>query len=213
MVAAIAGFGLLVVAIVYFAQATERRRGEEVRRLARRMGFSYQEKAEPPSAQGIGRFGLFKQGHGHTVRHLMKKADGPSRLALFEYAYTVGHGQHQSRWVQTVAAVARPGSKWPHFSLNPESVFSRIGAFFGAQDIDFDGNQEFSRAYVLKGEDEGVVRSLVSPDATHWLARRKGWSVEAQGEDLVMFRSAKRVKADDLADFVDEVEAFVETLR
>ncbi len=69
----------------------------------------------------------------------------------------------------------------PNFTLRPENLFHKIGQVFGYQDIDFDSHPEFSKRYLLKGENESEVRSTFSADTLAFYESDQKLSTEDAG--------------------------------
>ena len=98
-----------------------------------------------------------------------------------------------------------PGRQLPAFQLRPEHLFHKIGAALGFDDIDFDDHPQFSKAYLLRSPQEQAVRDLFNNDVLDFFGTiDKKVCVEADGEWLVMYRQSRRVKADQLAAFLEE---------
>ena len=118
-------------------------------------------------------FSLFNKGHSREMKHVMKTKTDNVKMTLFDYAYTTASGEHHSRHTQTVVAFEHDSLSLPKFTLSPEGLFSKIGAAIGFQDIDFDEHSEFSKSFVLKGEDEPAIRNFFDRDKLEFFAQRK----------------------------------------
>ena len=72
-------------------------------------------------------------------------------------------------------------------------MFDSLGSLVGGQDIDFADDREFSKAYVLQGDDEQAIRELFNTDVRAWFAERagRGFQFEAQGK-VLLFHQGKR---------------------
>lgn len=92
----------------------------------------------------------------------------------------------------------------PEFQLRPENVFYKVMSALGYQDIDLENRPEFSKAYLLRGTDEAEIRRVFNPEIAQHFERYPGWCVEAGGRWVVVYRAGKRVKPDDLRDFIDD---------
>ena len=92
----------------------------------------------------------------------------------------------------------------PQFTLRPEHVFHKIGQVFGYQDIDFDSHPEFSKRYLLKGENEESVRWLFGDDALSFYESDRTLSTEAAGRQLIHYRSGKRVNSEQIQEFITQ---------
>jgi len=199
----------ILAAIVFWRRSAERQRTEEVASVAATMGFAFDAESRKPAEAGMlpamAGFALFRHGGAPRVRNVMRMRVIDGEDLVFDYRYTVSTGKSSHTVEQTVAAFHRPGTTRPAFSLSPEHVFSKLGHLFGGQDIDFDSNDAFSSAYVLKGEDEDAIRRLFERQAVIYFADRPGWSAEARGEWLVIYGASKRPKPEDLREWIEEV--------
>ena len=197
-----------LVAVIFMSRAAERKRTEEMREAASMLGFSFAGESKKPGEAGLdsalSAFKLFRHGGAPRVRNLMRTAVIDGEDLVFEYRYTVSTGKSSHTVEQTVAAFRRRGARIPAFRMAPENVFSKIGHLFGDQDIDFDSNAEFSSHYALKGEDADAVRELFQRQAAMYFADRAGWSAEGEGEWLILYRSGKREKPENLREWLDE---------
>jgi hypothetical protein len=207
----LAGAIVVVVVLVSLWQ-WERRRTEAFGLAARQAGWSPQ---EPPLAvpEGVREFHLFRQGHAQRVLSAFTQRSMSFETTLLEYRYTTGGGKNSSTHRQTVLVAHGDGLSLPALELRPESIFHRIGSAFGFQDIDLESRPEFSRAYLLRGEDEGAIRALFADAGiVHHFEKNRGWSIEAGGPWIVVYRHGKRAKPDELREFVREAERIASVL-
>lgn len=75
---------------------------------------------------------------------------------------------------------------------------------FGYQDIDFDSHQEFSTQYLLRGKDEDAIRRLFNSEVLGLLGAQPGWSVQATGGQLLVYRSHKTSQPAEIPSFAAE---------
>lgn len=127
---------------------------------------------------------------------------------IFDYKYTTGDGEDSKDHRQTVAVFQLAGKTLPGFLLKPENLLHKIGSVFGYKDIDFEESPEFSRRYLLRGDDEKAVRSLFKPWVLSFFEQKPGWSVEGRGPWLVIYRQDKRLNPERFREFWNEVMEF-----
>jgi hypothetical protein len=147
---------------------------------------------------------LFSQGHSRKITNVLMGKAGALDVAVFEYAYTTGGGQHSQRWRQTVILFESDGMDLPKFTLRPENVFHKIGQVFGYKDIDFDSHPEFSKRYLLRGENEEAVRATFGTQARSFYESDLKLSTEAAGPQLIHYRSGKKVAPDEISEFIKQ---------
>jgi len=202
------GLGALAMVggFIYFAYVAAQKRSAALADVAVRIGFTFEPKVAEERLAALGSFHLFKRGHRRIARNLLTgKADaGP--VVLLDYQYTVGGGKDSHTYQQTVA-VFQEVAGLPEFTLAPEQVWQKVGSLFGYQDIDFEASEEFSKHYLLRGPDESAIRAAFGAEALGFFGQAKGWSVEAAGGALAVYRGSKRVKPEEIQPFLAETAA------
>jgi hypothetical protein len=194
----------LVGTIIFVAHQFEKQRAEALQAAANDMRFTFSRKAEPDLLDRLKHFHLFSQGHSKKIRYVLRGDAGDLAVSVFEYSYRTGGGQHSHHWSQTVILFESDEMRLPQFTLRPEHVFHKIGQVFGYQDIDFDSHPEFSKRYLLKGENEESVRWLFGDDALSFYESDRKLSTEAAGRQLIHYRSDKRVKPEQIQEFITQ---------
>ncbi|MBZ0267042.1 hypothetical protein K8I85_02700 [bacterium] len=208
---------LLAVVILAFAWiATKRRRArdEEVRQWAARHGWETTD-SNPADRFQTRLFATRKRG-GRCRRVFTHRSDGLEQL-LFEYSFLVNTGKSTHRVRQTVVASHRdggpPGDPWPAFELRPEKITDKVAAAFGKGDIDFEHRPEFSKRMLLRGEDEAAIRRLFDATRMRFFEQNAGWSVECDGEWLVVYRARHDCRPENLDAFLADARRIRELLR
>ncbi len=195
----IAGGVALVAAVFGVARHLERRRTQALEQAALRLGMTFQARDDNLEAHEFNQLPLFQRGHSRRIKNVASAGN----QRFFGYSYTVGSGQNSSTHVQTVAVFDSASRGLPRFELKPEGLFDRLGSALGGQDIDFEEDPGFSRAYRLKGPDEEAIRQTFHAGLRQHLVSEGGWSVEGEGPWLVLYRRSKRIRPDGLADFIE----------
>lgn len=198
------GFAALVLAGWGAYSYAERRRREALSGLAMRLGLHFEATTQQLPGEEYGPLPLFTRGYSKCAKNVLRSSTGDAPLALFDYQYTIGSGKNSSTHNQTVAVFRLSGKTLPWFTMAPEHIFHKLGAIFGYHDIDFTNQEEFSRAYFLRGKDEQAIRALFQPPVLAFFARHPGWMVEGGSDHLLLYRSGKRIKPDQTRQFLDE---------
>jgi len=197
--------GISVVGVIIFlVQQYEKKRAELLQAAAESMRFTFSRKAEPGLLERLKHFHLFSQGHSKRIKNVLRGQAGELDVSVFDYSYRTGGGQHSRHWTQTVILFESDTMRLPQFALRPEHVFHKIGQVFGYRDIDFDSHPEFSKSYLLQGENEESVRWLFGDDALFFYEADRKLSTEASGGQLIHYRSDKRVKPEAIQAFITE---------
>lgn len=193
-----AGGLALTGGIIYAVYAAQKRRTEALRMACRMMGFRFEETSEPDELDA---FPLHNHGRSRKLINVLRGELGGRPATIGDYSYYVNSGKSGHRVSQTVVLFTTAMSGLPDFDLSPENVLHKLASVFGYQDIDFDTNEEFSKQYLLRGPDEDAIRRAFTPDALMLLAGQPGWTVQAAGGRLLVYRSAKNADPAQLPSF------------
>ncbi len=200
VIAVAAGVG----AALYFSYRLQRKRSEELARVAAELRLSFTPEGDETAMSEHAALHLFSQGRSKKIRNLMRGTVRDSNVAVFDYQYTVGAGKNQHTWTQTAISLHPPGRSLPAFSMRPEHVFHKLGSMMGYQDIDFESNPAFSAKYLLRGPDEAAVRNVFTGRVLMFFEAEEGLCVEADGRALIVYRHSKRIKPEALREFVEK---------
>jgi len=227
--------GLLAL-VVYLADYLEKKRREALEQVARSLGMSF--SAELP--EGIrsrllqAGFKLFEQGYDRRFYNSMSKRliDG-TEIGAFDYQYGYPSGRGKSRRIvwgksrrivwgksrgthcQSVFWAYCEDLRLPHFRLHPEvPLFHDVAKAFGMQDINFENHPDFSRRYLLRGEDEAKIRLRFHPSFLNFLEQHPPCYAEGFGPQLVIWRDyPPPVTPEKMADWLRFGEEWVQRLR
>jgi len=102
----------------------------------------------------------------------------------------------------------------PHFRLHPEvPLFHDVAKAFGMQDINFENHPDFSRRYLLRGEDEAKIRLRFHPSFLNFLEQHPPCCAEGSGPQLIVWRDDQQVSPEKMADWLRFGEEWVQRLR
>jgi hypothetical protein len=145
--------GLAIFLIVY-NKRKERERTQALQQAAATLRWNFAAEAPLTQIPWLERFTLFSQGHNKRIRNFMYGEAQGVKAAVFDYIYVTGSGKNQQTHFQTVVYLERPNLMLPMFALRPETIFHRMISALGYQDIDFGQRPDFSKQYLLRGQDE-----------------------------------------------------------
>jgi hypothetical protein len=197
---------------VAVARRRQRRRSEELGRVATDLGFQFAADQIDDVAARFGSLPLFERGRARRARNVITGTHDGTPVVVMDYRFVVGSGKNRRTRSQTVALFAT-GRHLPSFQLGPENVLHKLGQLFGFRDIDFARFPEFSRRYLLRGEDEHAIESVFSPSVLEFFERHPGWSVEGRGRLLAVFRSMKHCPPDGLGAFLGDTRRVADAVR
>ena len=211
----IAGFIAAVVGLIIFFVIMEKKRRQALEVLAGQLGFTFSLKDNQDLMAQLSFFDLFSKGHSRRIKNIMEGAIEDNYIIIFDYRYVTGGGKNSHTYNQTVILFLSDRLDLPKFALRPENIFHKIGKVFGYKDINFDHYPQFSKKYLLRGEDEQLVREMFNEDVIRHFESNLNLCLEAGGNQLIFYRSSKRVKPQLLRTFLDEAfkayQLFIQT--
>lgn len=201
MGAALAVFASVAIigGVIYMGWLGEKKRKEAMQAAAMALGFKYSEEASWDSFFGLP---LFERGHGKRARNVLVGDTAGNPVTLMDYQYTVGSGKNARTHRQTVAIFPEAGAGLPDFELGPENFLHRIGQVFGYQDIDFDEDPEFSKTFLLRGEDEAGIRKTFGASVRAACGNFTEWTIQSRGGRIAAFCHNKRSEPEELPSFL-----------
>jgi hypothetical protein len=161
-------------------------------------------------------FKLFNQGHSRRLTNLLRGSRDDVSISLCDYKYTVGYGKHQQVHLQTICVLRSPKLKLPHFFARRQvALFDFLGKMFGGQDVNFDEDPAFSKAFVLQSvgsEDE--LRRAFDHNVRAAFTALAGKSLQAEGfNDTLLYHIGRRLKPEQINEVVDDALALRRTFR
>ncbi len=138
-------------------------------------------------------FSLFQRGRRQDTANCITGSRDGSDVEIFELKYVTGRGKHTKHHRLSVIALKDSRCSFPHFSVEPENFFHRVGTMFGMQDINFEEYPEFSKAFRLTGSAEPEIRAVFSPEVVRTMLERQALAIEAAGDTMLLFIPKKRL--------------------
>ncbi|OPL18002.1 MAG: hypothetical protein AVO35_07525 [Candidatus Aegiribacteria sp. MLS_C] len=191
--------------VIWVLVSIERKRTAAWGDIAARIGAKF-----TPRGSGVHTlfaFQLFGSGTSRkTNNHLQWQSEGLT-VHLADYQYTVrnytGRGSHSKTYRQTVCILEKQEMDLPRSFLRRQVKFlDWMGGKFGAQDIDFEEDREFSKAFVLKGDETGTARVFGPELRQHLLQNRDAFKTLEMNGTAIMLNFGKRRKPEEYADLV-----------
>jgi len=194
-------FGAFAIIVVYSSRK-EKERTRVLQTAAAQLGWTFAATAPLNMIAGVERFALFNQGQGKQIKNFMYGDASGIKAAVFDYVYVTGSGKNRQTHSQSVVYIAPPYLTLPYFSLRPENFFLKIIAALGYQDIDFGQRPEFSRQYVLRGQDEQTIRRSFTDQVLSFYETYGGTSTDGGGNQLFLFRGGYRFQPEEIQGYV-----------
>lgn len=194
---------IFAIIVIYAIQA-EKKRKAAVQAAATEMGLAFTPTLIGTDQQLFETFELAHVGDQREASSATIADSGELRMVLFDYKYTVGSGKNKTTRYYSVVMAVSNSLVLPQFSMTPESFFHRMASFFGFKDIDFDDDPAFSDQFLLKGENEGDIRSFFTPQRRAGLVPIGPISLEAHDHVFICYRTGKLSNAAHLRRMIEE---------
>lgn len=208
----VAFIGLAVFLIIY-NNKKEKERTQAMQATAAHLGWQFTPAAPWNMIPWLDRFALFSQGHSKQIKNFMYGEAEGVKAAVFDYVYVVGSGKNRSTYLQSVVYLEPQNVTLPVFSLRPEGFIQKMLTAFGYQDIDFGQRPEFSRQYILRGQDEPAIRAAFGDRLLDFYEGYPGTCTDAGGNQLFVFRSGYRFQPQEVQSFVGLALQIMKHLR
>ena len=181
-----------------------KKRTEQFALISAELKLNFFPKGSTSLFERLKPFHLFSQGWSRKIKNLMEGEANKVELAIFDYQYTTGGGEHSQTNRQSILFFHSPKLCLPDFNLRPENVFHKIGGAFGYKDIDFETHPIFSKSYLLRGDNEAAIRGLFNNELLNFIQSQKKISIEGSGNQLIFYRHKNRVKPEEVESFMEE---------
>ena len=192
----------LFAAIAIYNWQKEKERTRQLQVTASQLGWSFAASAPLNMIAGLERFALFNQGHGKQIKNFMYGEATGIKAAVFDYVYVTGYGKNRQTHHQSVVYLEPSYLSLPFFSLRPEGLLYKIFTAFGYQDIDFGQRPEFSKQYILRGQDEPAIRRTLHDGLLSFYESYSGTCTDAGGNQLFIFRGGYRFQPHEIQSYV-----------
>jgi hypothetical protein len=195
----------------------DKRRGIKLIQIAKEINLSV--SSDGKDAEGVDiipdelNFGIFTNaGFEENVIYGKVKS---AKVAIFDYLYTRGGGDATTAKEQTIIYFECSILRMPAFSLRPESMRDKITmALTNKQDFNFANHPNFSKKYLLSGEDEAQIKKFFNANLLGFFENvNPQFCIDAMNNHLVIYNDDTRVKPMKIKSFMNEgiaiLEAFV----
>ena len=182
----------IALIVFFYNRRKERERTEAMRAVANFLKWNFVDLAPWNMVPNLDSFTLVSQGHSKQIKNFMYGEANGVKAAMFDYIYVIGSGRNRTTHFQSVTYLEPANLRSPYFSLRPEGFFTKLLSAFGYQDIDFGQRPEFSKKYLLRGQDEMAIRQAFNDQLLSFFETYQGTSVDAGNNQLFVFRANYR---------------------
>jgi hypothetical protein len=199
---------LLSALLAVFFLAARKRAADRDRKAAANLGLApFRRKDFYVYMKGAGFpafLGLLKP----SVSRIFRGRGGEEDVVLFTVVEPDGSSGNNR------TAIALRSARWdfPVLSLTPEGISRKLLQALGREDIDFPRAPAFSRAYDLRGREEGRIRSIFRPEVLRFFEANRGFRVEARGQHVLVQKDHDLARPQDWQSCIERALAIARLL-
>ncbi len=179
------------------------KRREQLSKLAFELNMQFHEKDEYGLKKRLGQFRLFKESGIKKITNLLLQKDTmlSSTIAVFDLEISDENNLGEV-FSQTVFFVDSKELSLPEFFIRPEEFFDRVGKFLKlTSEIEFEAYPEFDESYWIKGDEESLVKKMVTDDFARFFTIEKKWRLEGMNYFLIFYQRKKLLKPKEVKSF------------
>tara|TARA_Y100001934_G_C12169221_1_gene685865 strand:+ start:99 stop:884 length:786 start_codon:yes stop_codon:yes gene_type:complete len=132
-----------------------------------------------------------------SVSNLMQGEVRNTKFAIFDREYTDRCRDSYTTEKYTAIYFSSEKLNLPRFTLKPEGFGDQVATLANLnlitikseyQDIDFTSHPEFSKRFLLQGEDEQKIRTVFTDKLLDYFSTHEKITIEGKGKDLLVYR-------------------------
>lgn len=209
---------LLAVALAVVAASQSKARVQTLESIAARLDARFTRKAvellneefcklplfniETSSARQPGMSNFYALKGGDEFTNMMRGGAFGESL-YFDYTYTMPVKGRMVFVCQTVSAF-KTRRLLPPLAIWPAQIAGTMNAPENYQPLVFPEHPDFSSAYRMKSATPKEAKAFLTPEAASIFSLRRGWSLEAGGNWVVLYRHGQQITAENYPAFIDE---------
>jgi hypothetical protein len=175
---------VLVIAAFIFGIIAEKKRREALLAWATAHNLSFSPDRDHSFMHQFPELTCLKSGEQDRYAYnIVSGAWGSYPVVAFDYHYqttsTDDKGRRQTHDHHFSAVIVDTPLPLKPLVIRPESIFDKIGAFFGYEDINFE-SAEFSRKFCVKGPDRKFAYDLLHARAIEFLLERPRRTIQIE---------------------------------
>jgi hypothetical protein len=202
------------LALIYLGHTyLEKWRRKALERVARRLGMSFSAELPEGIRSRLLQAGFFQRSGARFYNSMFKRLNDGTEIAIFDYSWK--DSRRRRNYYLSVFWAYCEDLRLPRFRLRPEvPLFDDVAEAFGMQDINFENHPDFSRRYLLRGEDEAKIRLRFHPSFLNFLEQHPPCYAKGFGPQLVIWRDYPPLETPEkMADWLRFGEEWVQRLR
>jgi hypothetical protein len=158
---------------------------------------------------------LDRASEDYEISNVVSKIKSDEEIYIFDFVYTSKYSDKSNASapsvIRAVFILLRQKTLFD-FEVLPEGLWEKTKQLFGAKDINFEKYPEFSKKYVLRGEDSDLVRNRFPNALIKELESKKGICVEGR-EGCILTYNENEGQFSDYEKLYKNALAFNRSLR
>jgi hypothetical protein len=159
-------FAAIAIVLIVLAQLAAVKRRKELQDVARRVGMEFVADCDNAHSSYLG-FEPFGRGRSNKSSNLIHGRRGEIEFELFDYTFKTGSGKNRKTHNYGIAAAKVP-MHFRQLVMRPESIFDKVAAMAGFDDINFESEQ-FSRRFHVRSPDRKFAYDVIDPRMMEFL--------------------------------------------
>ena len=186
---------LVIVLSILEEKRAEKRAEKKRRDQAERLGIEYHKQLAPADQAMFAKFALASRGHNQLASKVLVADSGDLRMVIFDFRYIVGSGSGSRVYKQTVVMAQSELLSIPVFKISPEDMRQKIASLFGYQDINFDDDTNFSKAFKLTGPDVDRIRAFFTAKRRQEVLCERQIILEGKGDQFIFHQTGRHLSS------------------
>jgi len=184
-------FLVLIIGGAIYSYYQGEQRKQALAALARRHGWSFRTDHDTGMEARYPAFSCLCEGSERYAFNILEGLVKQGPVCGFDYHYetysTDSKGNTSTSHFYFSALVLDVGMPLRPLLIRPETIFDKIGAFFGFDDIDFESD-EFSRRFCVKAEERRWAFDVISQATMEFLLAAPEFTIQFAGRWAMAFR-------------------------
>ncbi|WP_417223036.1 hypothetical protein [Amphritea sp.] len=159
----------------------------------------------------------FKRGRHEKFTNILHENRNNMEMVFFECfrGRSGGNTENMPRQVREgIFHFTSSDLNLPRFSLHEAEELQQIFvSALGYKDINFDSHPDFSKKYLLNGDDELAVNRLFSEKLICFIERLDGINIEGAGNQLIVYRPYTQIETRKFKQYKQEATQIFEQFR
>lgn len=193
------------------SRETLTKRQEALQSYMEEIGWDF----DPESIQRLPELEQFPLFQTKTIDHVFNRCDGREdgvQFQLFDVEYYEGVFIAKQVY-RTTALLIHMDRELPRFTLDKEELFHRAAEKIGFSFIDLEEHEDFSRRFLLKGENETAIRNFFDKELVRFFESNPYYHVQSTYHSLLVFKRERLASISEVKALLDYGERLAFCVR